>query len=156
MNDIKFETHCRLEVLFVSLTIDTLSLLDNILSISEVPILEKQQIRKYKVLAQNLNSIPSIETLKTEFPSLYFDDVSAIKSSQLNDYIAMFITSRKNNLTSEKLLQLSSKIKTEGMTEENLQSLTNLTKVDTVQREYEDVTDRAEEIYKDKDLSIRI
>ena len=45
MDDIKFETQCKLETLFISLTIDNINVLDDILNTLEVPILEKQLIR---------------------------------------------------------------------------------------------------------------
>ena len=154
MDDIKFETQCKLETLFISLTIDNINVLDDILNTPEVPILEKQLIRKYKVLVDNIHTIPSIETLKKEFPSLYFDEIIPIKSNQINDFISMFIANRKNLYTSDKLLQISSTIKNEGMTETVLNELNNLTKVDTVKKDFEDVVDKIEEIYKDKDTSI--
>lgn len=154
MDNIKLETELRLETLFISITHDDINKLSEILNTPEVDVLEKQLIRKYQVLTKDINDIPSIETLKKEFPSLYFDDVKPIESAQINDYINLFISNRKNISTANKLLELSSLVKTNGLNEKIITTLDNITKSDTVKREFIDVSKNILDVYKDKDNNL--
>lgn len=153
MNNIKLETQPKLETLFLSIDENTLNKLDEILELPEIDIDEKIIIRKYKVLFKEIGQNPSKETLAKEFPSLYFEDVKPIKAEQLNDYISLFIANRKNNKISMQLLNLASTIKETGLDENVITQLNNITKADTVSKDYKDISKEILKVYKDKDDS---
>lgn len=153
MNNIKLETQPKLETLFLSINEETLSKLDEILEIPEIDIDEKVAIRKYKVLFKEIGTKPNKETLAKEFPSLYFDDIKPIKEAQLNDYVSLFIANRKNNKISLQLLNLASTIKETGLDEKVVTQLNEITKADTISKDYKDVSKEILDIYKNKDNS---
>ena len=153
MNNIKLETQPKLETLFLSIDENTLNKLDEILELPEIDIDEKIIIRKYKVLFKEIGQNPSKETLAKEFPSLYFEDIKPIKAEQLNDYISLFIANRKNNKISMQLLNLASTIKETGLDENVVTQLNNITKADTVSKDYKDISKEILKVYKDKDDS---
>lgn len=70
---------------------------------------------------------------------MWFDDTTTVSNEQLNDYIRLYIFNKKNQYVSSKLLELSSKIRYEGLNEDTITQLNNFTKVDTVRREYQDI-----------------
>lgn len=136
METLKLETEFKLETLFVSLNKDNLNKLDLILDCREVDLSEKTIIRKYKYLVENTDTTPSISILKTEFPSLFFDDVIELKEDEINDYINLFISNRKQAYTSRLLIDLAAKVRTEGITEDTTSKLNNITKSDVVKKPY--------------------
>lgn len=136
METLKLETEFKLETLFVSLTKDNLDKLDLILDCREIDLSEKTIIRKYKYLVENTDTTPSISTLKTEFPSLFFDKVTALKEDEINDYISLFISNRKQAYTSRLLIDLAAKVRAEGITEDITSKLNNITKSDVVKKPY--------------------
>lgn len=153
MDDIKMETQIKLETLFISLNERTLSKLDEILMIPEVDVTEKTYIRKYQMLFKTVNGTPSKETLTKEFPSLYFEETKPIPETQINDYVNLYIATKKNNRLANILLDMSAKIKTTGVTEEVIKVLDSITKSDTVTKEFYDVSKFIMDVYKDKDDS---
>ena len=157
MENIKLESDLRLENIFISLSKDTLTRLNDLLDTNEIDLLEKSTIRKYMHIVNQIGNIPSIEMMRTEFPSLYFEDVEKLSEDELDDYIRLYISSKKNLAASKKLLEMSSLVKTNGITEEIVNQLNNLTKSDTVSISHEDISDKLLDIYKKKidDIGIR-
>ena len=138
METLKLETEFKLETLFVSLNKDTINKLDLILNCKEVDINEKSTIRKYVYLVENTSDTPSISTLKTEFPSLFFDGIKPLQEDEINDYINLFISNRKQAYTSRLLIDLAAKVRSEGITESITSTLNSITKSDVVRRPYVD------------------
>lgn len=150
METVKLETEMKLETIFVSLTKDTLMKLNDIIKDKDIDKQEISLINKYIYLSQQTNSTPSIELLKKEFPGLYFDNVEKIQGQELDDYIRLFIANRKNSAVSKKLLDLASIVRTNGVTEEVINSLSFLTKSDAVNISHQDIGDKILDFYKSK------
>lgn len=136
MSDLKMETDFKLEVLFLSLNSTNSGKLNDILNCKEVDISEKVNIRKYMYLVDQTGSTPSIDLLKTEFPDLYFDKLEPVPEAELNDYINLFISNRKQAYIAGRLVNLSSKVRAEGITESIIAELTEYTKSDVVKNPY--------------------
>lgn len=150
MEPIKFETDFKLETIFLSLNKDNLTRLNDIINTPELPVTDRASITKYITLVKNTENTPNIELLKREFPDLYFDDATVLKEEELNDYIRMFIANKKNLVIAKTLYDLSRKIKTDGMTEEVLTTLNNITKSDSVSIKYKDISRDIMKIYDSK------
>lgn len=153
MNNIKLETQPKLEALFLSMNESNLNRLDDILEVPEIDLNEKVMIRKYKILYKDIGNTPTKETLTKEFPSLYFDDISIINENQINDYVSLFIASRKNSKISMQLLELSSLVRETGLNENVITKLNNITKADIISKDYVDVSKEIMDIYKNHDNS---
>lgn len=136
METLKLETEFKLETLFISLNKNNIDKLDLILECKEIDLNEKSTIRKYKYLVENTEGTPSISTLKTEFPSLFFDNIQSLKDDEINDYISLFISNRKQAYTSRLLIDLAAKVRAEGITEDITNKLNNITKSDVVKKPY--------------------
>lgn len=150
MDSIKLESNIKLETIFISLNKNNLQKLDDLLSLKEIDLLEKSLINKFIYITNQTESTPSIETLKKEFPSLYFDDVERIKESELNDYIRLYISNKKNIFIAKQLLEMSNLVRTNGLDEGIINKLNLLTKSDVVSIEHDDITSKIIEIYKNK------
>ena len=151
MNNIKMESDIRLETIFLSINKNNLLKLDSLQNLKELDVTEKADINKLVYLTNQVESSLSIETLKKEFPSLYFDGVDKIESDkELDDYISLYISKKKNVVASKKLLEIANRVKTDGIDEFTVQQLTNLTKSDVVSIEHEDIEDKILDIYKSK------
>lgn len=148
MENIKLESDLRLENILMSLSVDTLTRLNDLLAANEIDLQEKAMIRKFMHIVTQINNIPSIETMRTEFPSLYFEDVEKLSENELDDYIRLYIANKKNIAASRKLLELSSLVKTNGITEDIINQLNMLTKSDSVSIAHNDISDKLIEIYK--------
>jgi replicative DNA helicase len=145
------ESDIRLETIFLSITKDNIIKLTDLQNLKELDITEKSDINKLIYLTNQVESSLSIETLKKEFPSLYFDGIDKIESNkELDDYIRLYISKKKNLAASKKLLEIASNVKTNGLDEFTIQQLTNLTKSDVVSIEHDDIEDKILEIYKNK------
>ena len=103
MDNIKMETDYRLETIFVSLTKDTKNKLNDILKVKEIDNSILSKIHKYLSMLDSAGTL-SIETLKREFPDLYFEESIPLSGEALDDYIRLFITDRKNAYISNNLL----------------------------------------------------
>ena len=150
MDNIKLESDLRLEVIFISTNKSNISNLIELSKIKELDILEKQNIDKFIYIINQTNSTPSISILKKEFPSLYFDGLEKLPEESLQDYINLFISYKKNISIYKKLLEIASKIKTNGLDEISITQLNNLTKSDIVSIPYSSIEDNIIEIYKNK------
>lgn len=150
MENIKLETEFKLETIFVSLDKDTLNKLDDILKTREIDKQEIAAVTKYMYLVQQTNKTPNIDTLRKEFPDLYFDDVVKLSGEALDDYIKLFIANRKNSKIAKNLLELASVVRTNGLNEDILNKLNMISKSDTVSIEHEDIAVNIAEVYKKK------
>ena len=148
MENITLESDLRLENIFISLSKDTLTRLNDLLTTDEIDLQEKAMIRKYMHIVNQVGNTPSIETMRTEFPSLYFENVEKLSENELDDYIRLYISSKKNLAASRKLLEMSSLVKTNGITEDVINQLNNLTKSDSVSISHEDISGKLLDIYK--------
>ena len=101
MSNIKMELELRLENIFVSLNKENLNKLNDLVKLKELDIIEKEMLNKFIYMTGQVEDKLSIETLKKEFSSLYFDKVTFLNIDQeLDDYIRLYIADKKNNYTS--------------------------------------------------------
>lgn len=157
MENIKLEEELKLETILLSLNKNNLSKLNDIIDLKEVDLADKQLLRKYIYMTQNSSDSLSIETLKKEFPALYFDNTRKLKTEdELDDYIRLYIADIKNKYTAKQLIGLANIIRTNGITEEVSTKLTNLTKSDIVSIPYKDIGDNIIDIYNTRKLSLGI
>lgn len=150
MENIKLESELRLENILVSLTVDTLNKLNDLLETREIDQQEKASITKFIYMTNQLNKIPNLEILKKEFPHLYFESIVVLQNEELDDYIRLYISNKKNTATSRKLLELANLVKTNGVTEEIVNRLNDIAKSDTVSIAHKDVGENILEMYKKK------
>ena len=150
MENIKFETDLRLETILLSINLENVGSLSVLEDVPEIDINEKSIIRKYVYLIEQLKSVPSYDILKKEFPSLYFDGVEPLAKDELEDYITLYISNKKNLFASKKLMDLASIVRTNGITEEIVLQLNNITKSDAVKIAHEDISDKLLDIYNRK------
>ena len=154
MEPIKLESELRLETIFASVNKGNVNSLNILSSLKEIDIDEKTNINKFIYLLKNTDEDESyklnIETLKREFPDLYFDNYEVIPEEALNDYINMYINNRKNLYNSKKLFNLANLVRTNGITEDILNQLNSVSKSDSVSIKYQDISKNIIEIYKNK------
>ena len=106
MSNIKMELELRLENIFVSLNKENLNKLNDLVKLKELDIIEKEMLNKFIYMTGQVEDKLSIETLKKEFPSLYFDKVTFLNIDQeLDDYIRLYIADKKNNYTAKNKLK---------------------------------------------------
>lgn len=154
-NIIKLEQEYRLENILVSLDIKDLNKLNDILAIKGLDILEKSDLNKFIYLSNQTGAIPNVETLKKEFPNLSFDTYNILPVDEINDYIKIYIARKKNSIISKELMKLSIEVKENGLDENTIEQLNNITKSDVISIEYKDIQDDLLNIYKGSTLSER-
>lgn len=150
MDSIKYETETRLENIFISIDKTNTDKLDILLKDKDIDTIEKTKIRKLKDLVGRLDKAPSLTILKQEFPDMYFESTTKYDGDGLSDYIKLYLVNKKNILASSKLLSISSKVKTEGLTPDIINSINQLTKSDIVSISHYEVMDHILEIYDKK------
>ena len=150
MENIKLEADLRLENIFVSINKDNVYKLTDLEKTKEIDLSEKQMINKYIYIVEQTEGTPSIDLLKREFPSLYFDNAEKLSDEELNDYIKLYIANKKNLFISKKLLEQSMIVKTNGVTEKTVNILNEITKSDSVSIEYKEALNDLIEIYNSK------
>jgi len=150
MDSIKLESDLRLEIIFISTTKDTISNLTELSKLKELDIIERKNINKFIYIINQLDTTPSIETLKKEFPDLYFDGLEKISEDSLQDYINLYISYKKNLAVSKKLIEIAAKVKTNGLDEISITQLNNLTKSDIVSIPYTSIEENILEVYNSK------
>ena len=150
MENIKLEADLRLENIFVSINKDNVYKLTDLEKTKEIDLSEKQMINKYIYIVEQTEGTPSIDLLKREFPSLYFDNAEKLSDEELNDYIKLYIANKKNLFISKKLLEQSMMVKTNGVTEKTVNILNEITKSDSVSIEYKEALNDLIEIYNSK------
>lgn len=150
MENVKLEVDLKLENIFVSITKDTLTKLNDIINTKEIDPFEKSLINKYIYITNTTGKTPNIELMKKEFPNLYFDNAEILGPDELDDYIRLYISNRKNAHISRQLLDIASVIRTNGVTEEVLNKLNTITKSDVVNISHSDIRDSILDLYKNK------
>lgn len=150
MDAIKLESELKLETIFASITRNTLNKLNDLFNLKELDIIEKSNINKFRYLTEQTNDKLSIDTLKKEFPDLYFENYEILTDDRLDDYIIMYINHKKNLYTSKKLFEIANVVRTNGLTEEILNQLNTVSKSDSVTIEYTNIEDTILEVYKNK------
>ena len=119
MGNIKMEEELRLENILVSLNKDSLNKLNDLSSLRELDITEKEILRKFIYMTGQVEDKLSVETLKKEFPSLYFDKVTILSTDdELDDYIRLYIADKKNNYVARELMTLAQQVRSNGITED--------------------------------------
>ena len=142
----------QIEVILKSIKLEDRSLLDPILNSKEVDKQEKTDILKYLKILE-ITPYPSIPLLQKEIPGRNFE-VEAIEPEMLSDYIQMYLYSKKNLDASKKLIELSSKVRNEGLTEDIANQLTNITKSDSVQHKFTNIKDKIIDRYENAEYSV--
>ena len=150
MDAIKLETELNLETIFTSITFDNLSKLNDLLAIKEIDLQEKADINKYIYLSKQTGNVPNIEILKKEFPNLYFETYQILTKDELNDYVKLYISKKKNLALSKELMELSASVRYNGLNETIINKLNNLTKSDVVEIAHKDIEDRILDVYNNK------
>lgn len=107
-------------------------------------------LNKYKWLVENQlgGNVPSIDTLKIEFPTLNFTDVRPItEQDALYDYIHLFISKKRNSFISNKLSLLSDKVISQGITDDDTLELYDYLAKAVDEDTYEPITKTFKELY---------
>lgn len=150
MENLKMETELKLETIFLSLNIDTINKLNDILNVKELEFQDKNTIKKFIAISQNMNKTPGLDILKKEFPDLYFDDSTKLSGEELDDYILLYIAHIKNIYISRQLLNLANTVRTNGIDSNVLSQLDLISKSDTVEIPYTNIGDSILDIYNKK------
>ena len=152
MENFKLETDLRIETIFLSTNKNNLNKLNDIISLKELDNIDQANINKFIYLTNQTESL-SLETLKVEFPDLYFDGIQKVSEEALDDYIRLYIASIKNNFISRELFKLSNEVKTTGMNELIITKLNNLSKSDVISIPYKDISKEILQKYEQKAAS---
>lgn len=150
MDNIKLESDLRLETIFLSISNKNIDKLNTLSNIKELDIIEKQNINKFIYILKQTKDTPNVETLKKEFPDLYFDGLQKINDEELDDYINLYISNKKNQYIAKQLYDIASRIKSNGLDEYSITKLNNVTKSDIVSIPYSNIENNILEIYKNK------
>ena len=152
---IHLENDLRLECFLVSFNFEDYNMyLDELKNSGYMNEAELNIIEKYRYLVKSLNKIPPVSLLKTEFPELFFDKITKIPDTSLGEYISLFITKRKNIESSIKLLNLSQKVRTDGLSTDVLDEMSKISTSDNIKSTFTDITKSIKEKYSNKDLSL--
>ena len=139
-------TDLKLEPILASLTRETYLPVINSL---------KQELQKFDygtvdilnkyvwLITNNLNGkVPSIDVLKREFPTLNFDNVYIIPTiDEITDYVYMYISQKKRRFTSNELLMLSDKVRTQGLNDEDTTNIYRLLSESETDNNYKSIAD---------------
>lgn len=105
-------------------------------------------LEQYQKMSKAIGKKPSIELLKQKFPTLVFDNVVPLKQEQLEETIKLDLETLKQKNQSRMLLNLSSKVNVNGLTEEVIDDLLSLTKEESsTTGEYKSILGDVKEIY---------
>lgn len=157
----KLNTELRLEPILISLTKETYK--DIITTLSQgikdydyktVDLLDKYIWLVEKQLQGNM---PSFEVLRSEFDTLNFDNVFKIEDvEKLTDYVYMFISQRKHRYISTKLLALSDKVSTQGLSDEDTADIYKYLADSENDGGYESIADNFLDIYEKQEKLVGI
>ena len=142
----------RLEPILVSLTEEnykelTTSLVEGVKSYDPTiePIIDKYC---WLVEKQLQGRTPSFEVVRNEFPQLNFDNVvKRVNIEELTDYIYMCCSQKRHRFISTKLLYLSDKVRTQGLSDEDTLDIYKYLAESEVNTGYESVIDNFIELY---------
>lgn len=151
---IKLESDLRLEALLYSFNIEDYEVhLGELINSGYLNDTELKILEKYRFLVKSIGKIPTKSLLKSEFPELYFDNVKKVEEADINEYISLFLTRRINDKNSLKLLNISEKIRTDGLSAEVLDEIANLSNLDNIKSTFTDITKNIQDRYQSKDLA---
>lgn len=152
--EIDWNTKSNIETILVSLTPENTQMyVEELRKAYALNDVEFNIINKFVNLINRINEKPSIETLQREFPELDFANAQPIEEAGMNDFIKLFITKRKDKYYSQKLADLSMKVRNQGMTEEIIDTLDGMTKSDTVKSEYKEVFNDLQKVYTNEEVT---
>lgn len=145
-------TELKLEQILVSLTRETYLPVINMLKqgLQDYDYQTTEIINKYTWLIENnLNGkVPSIELLVREFPNLNFSNIQIINDpSEVADYVYMYIAQKKRRFISNKLLNLSDKVRTQGFTDDDITDVYKYLSESETDNNYKSVADK--EVFQD-------
>ena len=153
----QLNVNVRLEPIVLSLTKDNyLGLIGQIkagLQIDKFNYYDKSvvdKLDKYLWIVSNQLSgeIPSFQTLQIEFPELIFDNVPIISDQlQLSDYVTLFISQKKQQYLSNKFMQYADTVRSQGLTEQIVESIYKDIAIADVENEYSNIQDSYLEEY---------
>lgn len=145
-------TVLRLEPILLSLTLDNYEmilaqLLEGLQVYDEV-VYDKLNRFKWLVESQ-LGSIPTVSTLKTEFPELNFDNVEVFSSvEELTDYVHLYLTQKKQQYLSVKFLNYSDVVRGSGLTNDMIEDIYKSLSLAEVDVDFDDIRDSYRDLYK--------
>ncbi|MBQ2639277.1 MAG: hypothetical protein IJF92_00725 [Bacilli bacterium] len=151
---VKFDTIPQLEVILKSIDLEDSALLTPILDSREVDSSEKIIIQKYMKLYE-ISGRPSVALLQKEIPGRNFE-VDPIEKEALPDYIQLYLYNKKNMQVSKNLMELSAKVRSEGLNESIVSELSKLTKSEVVQHKFTDIADEYIDRYENQEYAIGI
>jgi len=140
-------TEPRLEQILISLTRETYLPVINMLKqgLSEIDRPSVELLDKYLWLVEgNLNGKPpSIELLRREFPTLNFDNIQMINNiDELTDMVYAFINMKNWRYGSNLLVSLADKNRTQGLTDEDTDSIYKYLAKTTATDNYKSIADK--------------
>ena len=154
MAEIDWNTKSNIETILVSLTPENANgYIDELRKGYALNEVEQGIVDKFLNILNRINEKPSLETLRREFPELDFTNAQQIDETGMNDFIKLFVTKRKDKYYSQRLADLSMKIRNEGMTEEIVGVLEGMTKSDTVKSEYKEVFEDLQKVYANEEVT---
>lgn len=151
---VRFDIIPQLEVILKSVSLEDKNLLTPILKSKEVDQSDKDTINKYFKLLE-ITGNPSVLMLEKEMPGRNFE-VEPIEKEMIPDYIQLYLYNRKNLEASKNLMELSSRVRSEGLTENVVNELSKLTKSDVVQHEFVDIRNTFIDRYENQEFSVGI
>lgn len=151
---VRFDVIPQLEVILKSVSLEDKNLLTPILKSKEVDQSDKDTINKYFKLLE-ITGNPSVLMLEKEMPGRNFE-VEPIEKEMVPDYIQLYLYNRKNLEASKNLMELSSRVRSEGLTENVVNELSKLTKSDVVQHEFVDIRNTFIDRYENQEFSVGI
>ena len=105
-------------------------------------------LEHYCSICKTLGKKPSVELLKQKFPTLDFNGIEPLSYDQLNEQVLLDLDKLKQKDKSFQLMNLSSRVNTEGLTAEILDEILGLAKTDDIAtNNYESIFSNLEEIY---------
>ena len=110
-------------------------------------------LQKYQKICSQLQKKPSLEMLKQQFPTLKFDGIEPLQYTQLEETIKLDLAHLKQKDDSYKLMNISNRVNSEGLTADVIDELVGLAKVTETKSEYKNILDDLKDIYTASSLS---
>ena len=129
----------NLQTIFVSIKYTDLSFLNKILETPEIPDDEKLIIKKFIQKCKELGYIISKETIEAELDLTITETHTPVLN--ITEYIDRFIAYKKKLKMAFTLQNLSTKILEDGINEETMTKVLDLTKSDATTSDYDELTD---------------
>ena len=104
-------------------------------------------LEDYKKVCKTLNSKPSLQLLKDKFPTLKFDGLQPLTYEQLVERVKLDIAKLSQKDKSYQLMNLSNKVNQDGLTNDVMDELLSLSKVEVSEIEYKNIFTEIKDIY---------